>query len=235
MLGRLVSLALVDMSQSSEGAEATKIPDVSVLRDVFLQDSFCRHFAFALAFDHQEDSSVGGGHSAQWSSGVEEILRDATSNLAPKTLYPFQRISQTSGTFKIQHCQLVEGSLLSIGHSDAKVSAGYLLAHARELLSAPPSEDQRNQLVASAEIFGGVCRALLKYSSIDASELTFVWDTMLLPFLNDAVPKMPTAFITAFFDAVRYGIHHFPPRLFHSLLKWCVTKVQGKKIPSVSM
>jgi hypothetical protein len=53
---------------------------------------------------------------------------------------------------------------------------------------------------------------------------------MLLPFLNDAVPKMPTAFITAFFDAVRYGIHHFPPIVFRSLLKWCVTKVQGKKI-----
>ena len=46
-------------------------------------------------------------------------------------------------------------------------------------------------------------------------------DTMLLSsFLNDVVPKMP----------VRYGIHQFPSRVFHSLLKWCVTKVQGKKI-----
>eukprot|EP00804_Cyclotella_cryptica_P029515 CCRYP_011313-RA/>CCRYP_011313-RA protein AED:0.03 eAED:0.02 QI:169/0.87/0.88/1/1/1/9/224/2315 len=225
LLGRLVFLALVDMSQCGISNETTEFPDVSVLRNVFLRDGFCRHFAYALAFDHREDNSVGGGHSAQWSSGVDEILRDATSNLAPKTLYPFQRISQTSSTFKIQHCQLVEGILLAIGRDHAKISAGYLLAYAKELVASLPSEDQRNQLVASAEIFAGVCRAMLKYSSID--EKASVWDILLLPFLDEAVPIMPNAFISAFFDAIRYGIHHFPPRFFHSLLKWCVVKVQG--------
>lgn len=74
LLGRLVSLALVDMSQASNASMAT--PDVSILRNAFLQDKFCRNFALALAYDHKEDSSVGGGHSAQWSAGVEEILRD---------------------------------------------------------------------------------------------------------------------------------------------------------------
>ena len=117
--------------------------------------------------------------------------------------------------------------LLAIGRNHAKISAGYLLAYGKELVASPPSEDQRNQLVASAEIFAGVCRAMLKYCSID--EKAAVWDRMLLPFLDEAVPVMPTTFISAFFDAIRYGIHHFPPRFFHSLLKWCVTKVQGEQ------
>ena len=73
-MGRLVSLALVDMSQA--GNTSLKIPDVSILCNAFIQEKFCRDFATALAYDHKEDSSVGGGHSAQWSSGVEEILRD---------------------------------------------------------------------------------------------------------------------------------------------------------------
>lgn len=74
LLGRLVSLALVDTSLSE--AEDTGGPDLSLLRDTFLQDTFCRRFSFAVAHNHKEDSSVGGGHSAQWSSGIEEILRD---------------------------------------------------------------------------------------------------------------------------------------------------------------
>jgi hypothetical protein len=75
-LGRLVSLALVDMSQIRQDANGAQVPDVSILRDAFRRDAFCRTFAFALAFDHKDDSTVGGGHSAQWSAGVEEILRD---------------------------------------------------------------------------------------------------------------------------------------------------------------
>jgi hypothetical protein len=115
--------------------------------------------------------------------------------------------------------------LLAIGLNSATMSATSLLTYGRELVAAPPNEDQRNQLVASAEIFGGVCRALLKYESVNSQ--SSIWNEMLLPFLDEAIQKMPTAFISAFFDAIRYGIHHFPPRLFQPLLKWCVTKVQG--------
>lgn len=74
LLGRLVSLTLVDMPHTE--SEDIQVPDVNILRDAFLHDAFCRTFSFAVAMDHREDSSVGGGHSAQWSSGVEEILRD---------------------------------------------------------------------------------------------------------------------------------------------------------------
>lgn len=119
---------------------------------------------------------------------------------------------------------MIRRILRAIGRGPAEMCVGFLLDHCKELVSAPPSEDQKNQLVASAEIFGGVCRALLNYSSANQST---AWEELLLPFLDEAVQKMPSAFITALFDGIRYGIHHFPPRLFHPLLKWCVTRVQA--------
>jgi len=225
LLGRLVSLALVDMSQMSDHSKQ-KCPDLSALQAMFSEETFCRAFGNALVFDHREDTSVGGGHSAQWSSGVEEILRDATSNVARRTLFPFNRMSQKSRTFKLQHSQLIESILLAIGHDNAKATACFLLDQAKELVASPPSEDQRNQQVTSAEIFAGVSRALVQYSNTE-DERNAIWETMLLPFLDDAIAKMPTDFLSAFFDACRYGIHHFPPSYFFPLLKWSVTKVRN--------
>ena len=73
-----------------------------------------------------------------------------------------------------------------------------MLEHAKELVSSPPSEDQRNQQVTSAEIFGGVGRALIQYSTTE-DERNLIWDTMLLPFLGEAVVKMPTNLLGAYF------------------------------------
>ncbi|KAL7542119.1 hypothetical protein ACHAXR_011996 [Thalassiosira sp. AJA248-18] len=229
LLGRLVSLALVDMSQKTDHSSSNmemNSPDLSALCAMFAEEKFCRVFGNALVFDHREDTSVGGGHNAQWSSGVQEIIRDATSNLAPRTLFPFNRISQKSHTFKLQHSQLIESILLAIGHDNAKVTSIFLLEQAKELVASPPSEDQRNQHATSAEIFGGVSRALIQYSSTE-DESGAIWEEMLLPFLDEAIVKVPTNMLSAFFDACRYGIHHFPPSYFFPLLKWSVIKVKN--------
>ncbi|KAL7471573.1 hypothetical protein ACHAXS_011864 [Conticribra weissflogii] len=226
LLGRLVSLALVDLSDKNMASEPKgKKPDLSILCDAFAREKFCRAFGTALVFDHREDTSVGGGHSAQWSLGVEEVLRDVLYNLAPRTLFPFQRISQKSHTFKLQHAQIVQAILLAIGHENAKVTSTYLLNQAQELVASPPSEDQRNQQCTAAEIFSGVCRALIQYSK-NTDEQREIWDSVLIPFLEEAVLKMPTYIMAAFFDACRYGIHHFPPNHFFPLLQWSVNKVK---------
>jgi hypothetical protein len=196
ILGRLVSLSLVDMTQTPN--KDRKKADLSDLRVMFSSEKFCRAFDNALVFDHREDSSVSGGHGAQWSTGIEEIIRDSTNNIALRTLFPFNRISQKSFTFKVQHSQLILAILLAIGHDNAKTTANILLEHAKELVSSPPSEDQRNQQVTSAEIFGGVGRALIQYSTTE-DERNLIWDTMLLPFLGEAVVKMPTNLLGAYF------------------------------------
>ena len=200
ILGRLVSLSLLDMAQAPN--KDTKKPDLSPLCDMFSNEKFCRAFGNALVFDHREDSSVSGGHGAQWSTGIEEIIRDSTNNIAPRTLFPFNRISQKSVTFKTQHSQLVLTILQAIGHDHAKAVARILLEHAIKLVSSPPSEDQRNQQVTSAEIFGGVGRALIQYSATE-DERDFIWETILLPFLEEAIVKMPTNLLGSFFGELR--------------------------------
>ena len=124
--------------------------------------------------------------------------------------------------------------LLTIGWESAKTASVTLLTYGRELVAALPNEDQRNKLVASAELFGGICRALLRYSS-DLDHVS-IWNDLLIPFLDEAIQKMPNAFISVLFDAIRYGLHHFPPQLFLPLLQWCVSKAQGEnKLVSLYM
>jgi len=225
LLGRLISLALVDMSQSESIGVGQSQPDLCLLQDFFTSEQACKSLGNALVFDHREDTSVGGGHGAQWSSGVQEIIRDATANLASRTLFPFQRVSVKTSIYKLQHSQLLCSALLAIGYENAKIAVGYLLAQAKELVASPPSEDQRNQQCTAAEIFGGVCRAMLLYSSTP-EDREIIWETLLLPFLEDAVQKTPTYIIGAYFDACRWGIHHFPPNHFFPILKFTVVKVQ---------
>jgi len=219
LLGRLVTFAT---------SGPLKCSDLSALQAMTVNEKFLRAFGNALVFDHKEDHSVGGGHSAQWSSGVEEIIRDATANVAQRTLFPNSRTGLKSRTFKLNHSQLIEGILLAVGHDSAKATSNLLLEFGKELAGAPPSEDQRNQQVTAAEIFGGVARALIRYSNTE-EERNKIWKTVLLPFLDEAIVKMPPDgdLMPAFFDACRYGIHQFPVKYFYPLLKWSVMKAQN--------
>jgi hypothetical protein len=188
LLGRLVSLSTSMTTRSIRSSD---------LCAMMCNEKFCGSFANALVFDHREDSSVSGGHSAQWSSGIEEIIRDSTYNIACRTLFPFNRIGQKSVTFKLPHSQLIEGILVIIGHDNCKKSSTFLLDQAKELVSSPPSEDQKNQQCTAAEIFAGVSRALMQYSNTQ-NDRDVVWETILLPFLEEAVVKMPTNLLGAF-------------------------------------
>ena len=59
------------------------------LQNKIAEEEFCRDFCKALVYNHKEDRSVGGGHHAQWSLGVSEIIRDSSSNIAPKIMHPY--------------------------------------------------------------------------------------------------------------------------------------------------
>ncbi|EJK56383.1 hypothetical protein THAOC_23735, partial [Thalassiosira oceanica] len=98
LLGRLTSLVLVQRGSNLDGPGDDA--DVALLlRSAFAREKFLEHFAASLVFDHKADTEVGGGHSAQWSSGIEEVIRDSTANLSRRTLFPFLRIGQKSRNF----------------------------------------------------------------------------------------------------------------------------------------
>jgi len=198
--------------------------DISILREKMVTASFCKAFGQALAFDHKEDTSVGGGHDAQWATGVEDIIRDATRNIAPRTLFPFQRTSQSSGSFKVSHAQLVELVLSLLDDDEASTASEYLLTSSKEMASAPPSEDQRNQQVTSAEIFAGVCGAHFRRASNASSN---AWANVFLTHLEDVMGKIPFALSGSYFDAIRYAIQFSPPDYFFPLTTWVVEKIES--------
>ena len=64
-----------------------------------------------------------------------------------------------------------------------------LLTVAKELIKSSPSEDQRNQLCTSAEIFAGVLRAILLIQSQERDENT-LWQ-IIFDYLDEAISKVP--------------------------------------------
>jgi hypothetical protein len=199
-------------------------PSFEFLREEFLKESFCTIFGKALVYDHKEDTSVGGGHGAQWATGVADMIRDSARNIAPKSLFPFQRTNQSSGTFKVSHAQLVQKILTGLGETDAITVVRYLLSFSKEMAASPPSEDQRNQQCTSAEIFAGVTRACLQM--MDGEALTDVWNTDLLPFLFESIPKFPISLSGAYFDSIRFAIQFSPPHKFYPLTLRLFEKIE---------
>jgi Proteasome-substrate-size regulator, mid region/Domain of unknown function (DUF3437) len=197
--------------------------DMPLLRGKITTEPFCKVIGKALVYDHREDTSFGG-HDAQWATGVEDMIRDAARNVAPRTLFPFQRTSQSSTTFKITHAQLVYQVIVGLGQVDGRTAAKHLLSFAVELAASPPSEDQRNQQCTSAEIFSGVCRAVLQLHQDD--DTGDIWSSIFLPYLDEVIPKIPVSFIGAYFDALRFALQFSPPNAFFPLTAWLFVKVE---------
>lgn len=199
-------------------------PGLQLLREQLLSESFCIVFGKALVYDHREDTSVGGGHDAQWATGVADMIRDSSRNIAPRSLFPFQRTNQSSATFKVSHAQLVEEVFLGLGESDALTVSRYFLTFSKEMAASPPSEDQRNQQCTSAEIFAGVTRAFLQ--KFNQAAVQDIWASDLIPYLDEVIPKIPISLSGAYFDSIRYAIQFCPPNKFYPLTLWLFGKIE---------
>ena len=213
-----VALGLLGKLSFLSEPEAVKI---AVLPELELR-SFARNFADALVYDHKEDSSFGGGHDAQWSAGVEEIIRESARFVARKSLFPFQRSNLGSGSFKVAHCQLLERLLTCLPRRSAQTTIDDLLNICKDLLSAPPNEDQKNQQVTAAEIFAGICRY---YTTSDLMN-EGLWKEKILPHFEDAVAKLPFGLTSAYSDALRFSLQFCDPSMFFPLTEFIVDKIQ---------
>lgn len=210
LLGRLVSITV-----------RSHPTDAQILSKKLASEAFIRALGQALVFDHREDTSVAGGYDAQWSAGVEDILRDASRNIALKNLFPFQRTSQSMGSFKVSHSQLVESVLAAVDTDIAANAIKCLLQAAKGMVEAPPNEDQKNQQVTSAEIYAGICGYLVRALGDNRTH----WESLLLPYLDDVVAKIPFVLSAAYFDALRYALQFANPGSFLVLTEWLVEKI----------
>ena len=193
-----------------------------LLQQVMTSKSFCRVLGEALLFDHKEDTSVGGGHDAQWATGVEDIVRDASRSVAPRNIFPFQRTNQASGEFKPSHSQLIELVLSILDKQAANTAVVHLLEYAKDMFNSPPSEDQRNQQITAAEIFGGICGSFFRQPDHTYS---FQWCDFLQPHLDDGIGKIAFSLSGAYFDSLRYALQFSPSEKVMPLTNWIIDKV----------
>ena len=209
LLGKLISL-------SNSGSNV-------ILSERMKSVAFCKVLCHALVFDHREDTSVGGGHDAQWSTGVENIIRDSSRHVAPRTLFPFHRTSQSMGSFKVAHCQLLETVLSVLSDEEALLACDNLKSFSIELAASPPSEDQRNQQITSAEIYAGLCGYYIRSSKMSNK----LWTDQFLPHLDDVMAKIPFSLCGAYCDAIRYALQFAPSESFYPLTVWLIEKVES--------
>ena len=212
IIGRLVSLSSAGLQLETVGR-------------TMVANGFFGAFANALVYNHKEDRQESGGHGAQWSAGVEDVVRDTSRHIAQKSLFPFQRSGQSTGRFKTSHCQLVE-SLLVKSSKEVRTSMVLALFHeSSSILQSAPSEDQKNQQTAAAEIYGGIARACIL--TMDSEEMDSAWENMLIPKLSEFVSKVPFSLAGLFFDALRYALQSCPADIFLPLTKWLYDKVKA--------
>ena len=129
LLGRLVTFAERQRSDDSLVREQC----LMYLQDKLQDEQICRCLCLSLAFNHRQDTEIGGGSRAQWSAGIEEILRDAGSSLSPTLFFPFSRDPLSSGIFKLQHAQLIRSLLILVEYNVALSAAKSFLAVSKEL------------------------------------------------------------------------------------------------------
>ena len=215
LIGRMATLFLT-----------RKIPlQIACLQSKLSEKDFCIDICKALVFNHKEDGSVGGGHQAQWSIGVSSMLKDAQANIAPRTVFPFKRMGRSSGNLLVSHCQLISSLLQIVGKQCAVTSARHFLSFAEELSSSPPSEDQRNQLCTSAEIFAGISRGLLTIDD-SAETVASTWSSMILPFFDLVMDVIPSSSLPSFSDALRFAIQNLSPSKQLPLIDWVIKKIE---------
>lgn len=197
-----------------------------VIQQRLASKDFCNSLGEALVYDHKEDNSVGSGQDSQWAFGIEDYIRDAARNIAPRTLFPFPRTSQAFGSFKSSHSQLIGALLQQIGRDDALLTVEHLLAYAKGCSEAPPSEDFRNQQATGAEIYAAVARFMLE-SKPPGQSVEYIWTSLLIPYFEDVVIRTPFSLSGAYFDSIRYSLQFLPPATYLPMTTWLGTKIQG--------
>jgi len=233
LFGRIITLLDSSYNQSLAVKPGNELDFSNLLYEKLSDNKFSRAFTQALVFDHREDRQVTGNTPAQWSAGVEDILHDATKNLAPSILFPFVNVGRNSITFKVQHAQMIQSLFTCIGYQKLFIDdENRSMLHfflkdmaLSELSNAAPSEDQKNCKCTAAELVAGIGRFLL-LTSPDAASRQDVWYQELLPLLEKVITTIPMDIVAAFCDSIRFIIQRLPPSYFYPLTSWLMVKVE---------
>jgi hypothetical protein len=217
-MGRLLTFA-----ERSE-YDATRTVVTRILEEKFADKAFCRTMALALAFNHRQDTAVGGGHKAQWSAGIEDILRDAAINLSPMPFFPLLRSDNlTSTSFKLSHVYVLGALLKRMDFETAQQACERWLVVAKDLSETAPSEDQKNMQVTTWELFAAVFRFYVT-SKTDADASEKQWKRVFT-FFDEVLVPLPYELASAAYDAVKFTIDYLAPSQYRPLTDWLISRI----------
>ena len=206
------------LAQDEEEESACLVsPDVAeALCDPGLLKTFC----LALAHDHPQigEAAQGGLRStALWSTGVEDLLRDA--NRKKGSTIPFTRSALISRSFTVRHAQLIRQLLRCVGPRLIRP----LMAAAISMLEGMPTEYELVFYGTVGEIIAGV---VSEYSRADLHEIrrARMWE-VVLPVIDKILPKLSLDYSGEWCDAFRFASMHRNPRHLEPLTSFLVTRV----------
>ena len=160
--------------------------------------NFCGCLVFALASAHRES---GGNRSFQGSPAVQIVLKDASRKCGGQQMFPSLRDTLVSYSFKTKHSMLVREVMGMLGEQARMKCSAHMLDKCKALAEMPPSEDQQNFHTSAAEVFGGVCKALLGDFRGEANAAE-KWAVML-PFLDSVLEGIFQKAIDHWADGLR--------------------------------
>ena len=222
LLGRFASLvmscpgALTEELRSE--VEAKMVPEDAGGKG----SDFCGCLVFALAAAHRE---TGGNRGFQGSWAVQIVLTDASRKCGGMQTFPSLRDTLLSYSYKTKHSMLVRETMGMLGEQARMKCAALMLDKCKALAEMPPSEDQRNFHTSSAEVFGGVCKALLGDFRGEANAAE-KW-AIMLPFLDSVLEGIFQKAIDHWADGLRFGIHRIGVAETQPVLDLIVGKILG--------
>ena len=215
LLGRFASLV-----NATPGALTDELH--SEVESYMVREEFCEKLVFALAAAHRE-SGVGRGGGFQGSPAVQIALRDASRKCGGQQVFPTLRHSLFSYSFKTKHSMLVREVMEMLGEESRMTCALHMLEKCKVLAASPPSEDQQNFHTSAAEVFGGLCKALLGDFGGEANAAE-KWGIMI-PYLDVLLEGIFQKAIDHWADGIRFGIHRVGVTETRPVLNLIVEKI----------
>jgi len=193
-----------------------------------LDSHFLARLVSAIIFNRNVqggDAAAGGRAKAQWSKGVEELLREGR-RLAGEARFPHTRLAYVSSSFKSVHARLIKHLSRLVG--GARVLAPPLLRALATALSDPGRDlaDERNTACAAAEIVAGLLREATKKgdaASGDGADADAVWG-LALPLLETRLSSASFDFSADWADGIRFAVGKREPERVAPLVRLLVRR-----------
>lgn len=221
-LTRLAYSAAISVAEQSAGTGAPFLQMPKSIVSLLQNTSLWGFLLEGLARDRTVKSSAesGGGGSAQWSAGVDRMLRaaDYIQQGFPRWISSigYQHRSLSMFSFKTHHAGLFMCLLLSIPQVSLNADFVSAILDASKTIPSTNEDEAVGNNTLRAELFGGICRIVQSgYQSLGLEHRARLdgISNVLISYLSEQVQSISFAYCKDWADAVIFGFSASPVTL----------------------